>query len=37
MLDYLDLAAAARELDFTACSKTVRLAVLADFATQHSE
>jgi FkbH-like protein len=35
MLDYLDLVAAARELDVSACSKTVRLAVLADFTTQH--
>jgi FkbH-like protein len=34
-IDYLDLVSAARELDVSAADKTLRLAVVADFATQH--
>src|SRR5271165_1029531 len=34
-LDYLDLIKQARDLDLPAGAKTVRLAVLSDFATQH--
>jgi FkbH-like protein len=34
-IDYLDLISAERKLDVSACNKAVRLAIVADFATQH--